>query len=100
MCLLRLDLNLYSHPKIKEIEVKFLSHSKQATDQRQDGDLNSHLLAELTFSPAGKLKSSSLTPWPPTPPDKLHFFVFTIQKSTSYFDRRHFLVLVLVEVLS
>ena len=78
--------------------MKLLSHSKQATDQMQNGDLNSYLLAELTFSPAGKLKSSILTSWPPTPPDKLRFFVFTIQKSTSYFDSRRFLVLVLVEV--
>ena len=57
-----LDLGLYSHPKEKEIEVKLLFHSKQVTDQRQDGDSNLHLLAELIFSPAGKDKSSILSP--------------------------------------
>ena len=55
-CILRLDLALYYHLKELEIEVKILSHSKQATDQRQDVDSNSHLLAKLTFSLVGKLK--------------------------------------------
>ena len=66
-CVLRLDLGFYSHLKEQEIEVKSLSHSKQGTDQGQDGYSNSHLLAELTFSPAGKLKVSILTPRPQTP---------------------------------
>ena len=63
---MRISLS-YDDPNSYRIKWGLYWSWPQGTDERQDGDLNSHLQAELTFSPVGKHKFFILTPRPLTP---------------------------------